>query len=79
MDSIGTLTIEGTFLDKRGQCWKRFEVKLQETVVLVGTANLSDRAHMIYSKDLQFTYWEGDKDRRGSSGQEARGKSRGLK
>jgi hypothetical protein len=55
-----TLTVDGAFLDRRGQYWNRSDVKAQETVVLSALIAQTWQGRILYSRDVRFTYWEGD-------------------
>ncbi len=59
-ESQVTLTVKGAFLDRRGQYWNQSDVKAQETVVLSAQITQTWQGRTLYSRDVRFTYWEGD-------------------
>jgi hypothetical protein len=50
------LSIEGSFIDTKGQFWNREDIKPKETVVLHATITLSKSK----TRPIDFTYWEGE-------------------
>jgi len=59
-ESQVTLTVDGAFLDRRGQYWNQPDVKAQETVVLSALITQNWQGRTLYSRNVRFTYWEGD-------------------
>lgn len=57
---IGVLSFSGTFVDKRGQFWKRNDVIAQETVVVAGEVTTSQGGNGSKPRLVSFTYWQGD-------------------
>lgn len=57
---IGSVSIRGGFSDKRGQFWNRNEIIPYKTVVLNATVTIKNRQGTRFSRQLRFTYWEGD-------------------
>lgn len=58
--SIGTVSIQGSFIDKRGQFWDRKEIIPYKTVVLNATITVEDKLGQRIFRQIPFTYWEGD-------------------
>lgn len=55
-----TLTIDGAFIDKRGNFWDQRDVEALKTVVLSARVKQLSKGRAIYSRDERFTFWEGD-------------------
>ncbi len=55
-----TLTIDGAFIDKRGNFWDQRDVEALKTVVLAARVKQLTKGREIYSRDERFTFWEGD-------------------
>ena len=58
--AIGAISIQGKFLDKRGQFWNRNEILPYKTVVLNATITVENKSGHRFFRQLPFTYWEGD-------------------
>ncbi len=55
-----TLTIDGAFIDKRGNFWDQRDIEALKTVVLSARVKQLANGKEIYSRDERFTFWEGD-------------------
>ena len=59
--SIGAVSIQGIFLDKRGKFSDReAEIIPYETVVLTATITVENKLGHRFSRQIPFTYWGGD-------------------
>jgi hypothetical protein len=56
---IGHVTIQGTFMDKRGSFWNQRDVRPQQTVVLRAVVIVFGPNGPV-SRPVLFTYWQGD-------------------
>jgi hypothetical protein len=57
---IGVVSIRGTFVDKRGQFWKRKDIIAQKTIVVDGEVSIGQDGNGAKPHQVTFTYWQGD-------------------
>ncbi len=55
-----TLTVDGVFMDKRGQFWDRPDVEELKTIVLTARVRQLANGRETYSRDNRLTFWVGD-------------------
>ena len=56
---LGTVVINGHFLDTRGMFWNQADIRAGETPVFEGTVVIVRNGNQIFSTPMRFVYYEG--------------------
>lgn len=57
---VGLVSLDGLFLDKRGQYWNRFDVNGMGKAILRARLSIVRADAIVLDHEIVFTYWAGD-------------------